>query len=79
LLAIAAAASIQAGKPYLGLQPSEPRRVALLDWEMDGQEHRRRLEQLAGPEFPDLLYGRGSSLRPRHVSLVSAEPGSKSA
>lgn len=45
-LALAAAVSIQTGEPVLGSQPSTITRVAILDWEMDAWEHRKRLEGL---------------------------------
>ena len=33
-------------------------RVLLADWELDGSDHRERLERLFGPEMPDVLYAR---------------------
>jgi hypothetical protein len=64
LLALAAAASIETGFPFLGIAPSRPARVLYADWELDAAEHRDRLERLAaGAETPmprmDYLRGEG--------------------
>lgn len=56
LLALAAAASIETGRPYLGLEPAMTGRVALLDYEMDAAEHRERLRRLTGEPMPTVLY-----------------------
>jgi hypothetical protein len=56
LLALAAAASIQSGDPYLGIAPTSTTTVGYLDWEMDGHEHRGRLARLAGNELPGVVY-----------------------
>jgi len=56
LLALAAAASIETGHPYLGLEPAMTGRVALLDYEMDASEHRERLRRLTGEPMPGILY-----------------------
>jgi hypothetical protein len=56
MLALAVAASIQSGVPYLGLEPSTVTPVGYLDWEMDGQEHRKRLARLAGDDMPGIVY-----------------------
>lgn len=56
LLALGAAASIQSGHPYLGMEPSATTTVGYLDWEMDGHEHRSRLARLAGDELPGIVY-----------------------
>ncbi len=60
LLALAAGLSIHTGLPLLGgLAPTGRRRVALVDWEMDGWDHRDRMRQLLGDaDLPDLLYVR---------------------
>lgn len=59
-LALAAAASIHSGVPVLGVLPAATHRVAYLDWEMDGWEHRRRLEGICQAEgmaeMPEILY-----------------------
>lgn len=34
------------------------KRVLLADWELDGGDHRDRLERLYGPEMPDVIYAR---------------------
>ena len=31
-------------------------RVALFDWELDGEDHRDRLERIFGPQMPQILY-----------------------
>jgi len=64
LLALAAAASIETGYPFLGIAPSRTARVLYCDWELDAAEHRDRLERLAaGAETPcprmDYLRGEG--------------------
>jgi len=64
LLALAAAASIETGYPFLGSAPSHPARVLYCDWELDAAEHRDRLERLAaGANTPcprmDYLRGEG--------------------
>ena len=56
LLALAAAASIQSGEPYLGIEPATTTTVGYLDWEMDGHEHRGRLARLAGNDLPGIVY-----------------------
>jgi hypothetical protein len=59
MLALAAAASIQTGHPYLDLHPSIVANVGYLDWEMDGHEHRSRLERLVGDgngPMPGIVY-----------------------
>jgi hypothetical protein len=56
MIALAAAASIQSGVPYLGLTPSTAAPVGYLDWEMDAQEHRSRLGRLAGEPMPGIVY-----------------------
>jgi hypothetical protein len=57
ILALAVAATIQSGEPYLHLAPSAVVNVAYLDYEMDAQEHRDRLFRLAGPrEAPAIVY-----------------------
>ena len=65
LLALAAAASIETGYPFLGTAPSHPARVLYADWELDAAEHRDRLERLAaGADRPtprmDYLRGEGA-------------------
>ena len=64
LMALAAAASIETGHPFLGVVPSRTARVLYCDWELDAAEHRDRLERLAaGAETPtprmDYLRGEG--------------------
>jgi hypothetical protein len=64
LLALAAAASIETGYPFLGIAPSRTARVLYCDWELDSAEHRDRLERLAaGADTPtprmDYLRGEG--------------------
>lgn len=61
-LALAAAVSIHTGRELLGMTPSVRRRVAYLDFEYDGWEHRRRLAALLGSDadLPDLVYVRCS-------------------
>jgi hypothetical protein len=64
LLALAAAASIETGYPFLGIEPSRTARVLYCDWELDAAEHRDRLERLAaGADTPcprmDYLRGEG--------------------
>jgi AAA domain len=64
LLALAAAASIETGYPFLGITPSRMARVLYCDWELDSAEHRDRLERLAaGADTPtprmDYLRGEG--------------------
>jgi hypothetical protein len=56
LLALAAAATIESGKPYLGLEPAATGRVALLDYEMTAPEHRDRLLLLTGEPMPGIVY-----------------------
>lgn len=56
MLALAAAASIQTGQPYLGLTPTTVTTVGYLDWEMDGNEHRQRLARLCGDDLPGIVY-----------------------
>jgi hypothetical protein len=56
LLALAVAASIVTGEPYLGRRPTTTGPVGYLDWEMDGPEHRDRLLRLAGEPLPGVLY-----------------------
>lgn len=57
MLALAAAASIQTGHPYLGLEPATVTTVGYLDWEMDGHEHRQRLARLCGDDdLPGIVY-----------------------
>lgn len=53
--ALAAAASIQTGEPWIGYPPSVKVPVAYLDWEWDGWEHRKRLVSLVG-DGTDILY-----------------------
>ncbi len=55
LLSLAAALSIDTGRPLLGLDPADRLRVGFLDWEMDGAEHRARARALLGEES-DLVY-----------------------
>src|SRR5436190_1034283 len=50
-------------KSYLALKIASERakagsRVAYLDWELDDRTHRGRLEQINGPEMPDVFYVR---------------------
>jgi len=64
LLALAAAASIETGHPFLGITPARMARCLYLDWELDASEHRDRLERLAaGADTPtprmDYLRGEG--------------------
>ena len=64
LLALAAAASIETGCPFLGITPARMARALYLDWELDAAEHRNRLERLAaGADTPtprmDYLRGEG--------------------
>jgi hypothetical protein len=64
LLALAAAASIETGYPFLGTTPARVARCLYLDWELDSAEHRNRLERLAaGADTPvprmDYLRGEG--------------------
>lgn len=56
MLALAAAATLQSGRPYIGLTPAAPMTVGYLDWEMDGTEHRDRLSRLAGDDLPAIVY-----------------------
>jgi len=56
LLALAVGAAIHTGQPMAGLEPERPRRVGLLDWEMDAHAHRDRLARLTGEPMPDLVY-----------------------
>ena len=53
--ALAAAATIQSGHPYIGLTPSAPVSVAYLDWEWDDWEHKRRLDEM-GAGTLDIVY-----------------------
>ena len=55
ILALAAALSIDTGRPLLGLEPTATARVGFLDWEMDAAEHRARARSLLGEEL-DLVY-----------------------
>lgn len=54
--ALALAASLQSGRPFLGIAPKETCRVAYLDWELNPQEHRARAQMLAGTDRLGLLY-----------------------
>jgi AAA domain len=54
--ALALAASLQSGRPFLGIAPKETVRVAYLDWELNPQEHRARAQMLAGNDRLGLLY-----------------------
>jgi len=56
MLALAAAATIQTGHPFLGIVPNTIANVGYLDWEMDGSEHRGRLERLTGGDVPAIVY-----------------------
>ena len=56
MVALATAASITSGVPYLGLEPSSVVPVGYLDWEMDGHEHRSRLGRLCGDDLPSIVY-----------------------
>lgn len=56
MLALAAAATITSGHPYLGLEPSTVTTVGYLDWEMDGHEHRARLARLCDGDLPGIVY-----------------------
>lgn len=56
MVALAAAATITSGIPYLGLEPTTVTTVGYLDWEMDGTEHRDRLARLCGDELPGIVY-----------------------
>ena len=56
MLALAIGAGIHAGQPVAGLEPDRPRRVGLLDWEMDAHSHRNRLARLTGEPLPDIVY-----------------------
>lgn len=56
LLALAIAKAIHTGQPLAGMAPERPRRVGLLDWEMDAHSHRDRLARLAGEPIPDVVY-----------------------
>jgi hypothetical protein len=63
--ALALGASLQAGRSYIeGIDIRESRRVGYLDWEWSARRHRRRLQQLTGPDMPDLAYLRCT--RPLH-------------
>lgn len=55
LIALAAGASINSGLPLMGIEPSERKRVAYLDWEFDVWEHKQRLATLVDP-MPDMVY-----------------------
>lgn len=56
-LALAIAASIQAGTSYVdGLAVSSSRTVGYLDYEMSAWEHRERLRALTGPDMPGIVY-----------------------
>jgi hypothetical protein len=56
-IAMAAALSINSGKPLLGMEPRERLRVAYCDWEWDKTEHRQRLGRLMDErDWPDMLY-----------------------
>ncbi len=56
LIALAVAATLDSGHPYLGVRPAETLRVGYLDYEMDAAEHRLRLEAMAGDELPGVVY-----------------------
>jgi hypothetical protein len=56
LLALAAAASIETDRRYLGLEPAAMGHVAMLDYEMDAAEHRERLLALTGEPMPPIVY-----------------------
>jgi AAA domain len=56
MLALAIGAAIHTGRPLAGFTPERPRRVGLLDWEMDAHSHRDRLGRLTGEPLPDLVY-----------------------
>lgn len=56
LLALAAGLSIHSDKALMGIAPSAARVVALLDWEMDAWEHRKRMVALMGDQLPDFVY-----------------------
>lgn len=56
LLALAAGRAIHTGQPFAGMVPERPRRVGLLDWEMDAHAHRDRLARLGGDPIPDMVY-----------------------
>lgn len=61
LLALAAAAAITTGQPFLGRKPTARLRVALLDWEWDGWRHKDRLTRMLGPNTDahrDILHRR---------------------
>jgi hypothetical protein len=56
MLALAIGAAIHTGEAVAGFTPERPRRVGLLDWEMDAHSHRDRLARMAGDPIPDLVY-----------------------
>ena len=45
-LALAAAISIHSGEDVLGALPTVTRKVAMLDWEMEAWDHRRRMDSI---------------------------------
>lgn len=57
MVALGAGAAIHTGRPFAGMTPDRPRRVGLLDWELDAQAHRDRLARMFGEDaIPDVLY-----------------------
>lgn len=58
LIVLAAAASIHTGNAYLGVTPTETRRVLYLDYELDAPTQAARLRRIAGEAVPDLVYAR---------------------
>lgn len=65
LTALALAAALQSGTAIIeGVTTLSTRRVGYVDWEWSARRHRRRLEQLAGPDMPEIAYIRCT--RPIH-------------
>lgn len=60
-IALALAASLQAGESIIGgLEVSSARQVGYIDWEWSARRHKRRLQQLTGPDMPEIAYIRCS-------------------
>lgn len=57
-LALAAGATVSSGSPsFLGVEPTERRRVGYVDWEWGSQAHRRRLGRMAqDKQMPQMSY-----------------------
>lgn len=75
-VALGAAISIATGQPILGIQPSERLRVAYLDWEWSGAEHKRRKRRLVGDERIEggwLYYFRCRHPLPQEVDRLAVQ------